>query len=1253
MADDASPKRGARARHPFRDPDGGLNPPRCWKWIIAKVVEYNALSGTRPMVAIERINEFKRLFVNTVTGLVRELTEDEFVAVFDPLLKAQRFSEHELRQWFRDIDVDTSEKVSWDEFTSFMIYQASSFGEDNHRSREMVPNLVPPVPSSALHKDLVRRVCTHADCPHYVTAGFDGLIKLWEPSNVTCVRTVNNTEMSAARDLDVKGQLGVCPVADAVFNAKGSHLFACGADKSINAYDVSNLSVYRRFLGRWLINEHGKKMQRGGLVECTTLMEMQDTPMTLDVVSPRGKEVMFLGMQNGAIMAYPTSRNALIPQLRPHFSEQTHTDAVSKLRYLPAVDGIVSSSWDKTLCVTSPETGQVMTRLDGGHTGKENSREVVRHNKMAFDFDFNTTMRLLATVACEREVFLWNPNVSSPIAQLKGHATLLLSVAFDAVDRQLFSLDQDNTIKVWDLRMLRVCQTVNESTIHETGSFMRMSTLAYDDHTSTLIGASHRLSTWTVRRAFSHFPPTHIGHTESIVSIDHIRSTNTLLTADGNVVMSWDVKTGKRNVVFDPYPGEYGRIAAFGVDRNERRIIIASKSGDAKVFNFRNGQKLRDVNGRTKAEPIRVVQCSSRDATSKVFCVVAPTEANVYGEVPSGGGLLNPDPERVIKPKGKNNAFTCALEYPSESRSSCGWLVCGTSQGQIVVISALTGHQHSVSQHPMRPKTRHHLRREQRTRVTSRGEGRPPKDAAVFLTSAGAGGRSREKRLTRRVDASEEEPVPMSAGLFKLPVEDLVYLPLRDLFVSCLGDAALYFWDLRRNQCKLSYATGLQPEECILCVAADPLSNNFLVASDDNGVVYVRDISRLPSTRESVWDASAIVLLHVFRAHLSPITRLVVVSEASRIMTIVTLGADMFVKQSTFTGRLVGYMGQRAQWHASKPSTWGREPHGILHQDDIGTLPAPPTRAPTAQSRSAGTPLQPAGGTSFLTEAPALRVDDQRPTDRPKRASSPEAFQPVNVERLPSPVFGTRPSAVPSPAAADGPRSFFNPAVSPLPIPARCDTLSGTAPRPAASPSHANSVGLPVQSAVDYIRSGGGQVHDSSAAQRRMKPHLFMHHRIAGRSVPAHMVSDTLEAKPMTPGVVAEAEDDAEALPPPAKHPISIVRKFRVLPDGLRESLGGARSAPLAQSASESIGNLFRVKVLQGSAVERLEQDRTPGAKAGSGAKAIPYSDDSMSLDAPVSRAILTNPQGWTRRVATLQTLAHVTAPKDPYQPRK
>jgi hypothetical protein len=151
------------------------------------------------------------------------------------------------------------------------------------------------------------------------------------------------------------------------------------------------------------------------------------------------------------------------------------------------------------------------------------------------------------------------------------------------------------------------------------------------------------------------------------------------------------------------------------------------------------------------------------------------------------------------------------------------------------------------------------------------------------------------------------------------------------------------------------------------------------------------------------------------------------------------------------------------------------------------------------------------------------------------------------------------------------------------------------------------------------------------------------------------MTHDTLEARPMTPAAPVEPaiereererrEQEAAIARARAKRP---VRKFRQAPDELRSITGGARSAPpgigggsygpapAGAASSALIGNLFRAKVMESTALKRVGDARQEATDRTSH---IVYGDEGHSVRGAVSRAILSNPRDWTHRVAALQVV--------------
>jgi hypothetical protein len=67
-----------------------------------------------------------------------------------------------------------------------------------------------------------------------------------------------------------------------------------------------------------------------------------------------------------------------------------------------------------------------------------------------------------------------------------------------------------------------------------------------------------------------------------------------------------------------------------------------------------------------------------------------------------------------------------------------------------------------------------------------------------------------------------------AASLASSAVEDIVYLRSLDLFITCVGDNHMFFWDLRGGQLKMQFCTNLQPEECLLSLASGEDSAPFV-----------------------------------------------------------------------------------------------------------------------------------------------------------------------------------------------------------------------------------------------------------------------------------------------------------------------------------------------------------------------------------------------------------------------------------------
>lgn len=130
---------------------------------------------------------------------------------------------------------------------------------------------------------------------------------------------------------------------------------------------------------------------------------------------------------------------------------KTHTDWVSKVKYIPEMNVVVSASLDRTIAVCDMDTGQEMRRLMG-------------HTKGIFCLDWSQNQKFLATGGMDRTVMIWNPYSNKSMAAMPGHNATICSILVNEAENQVVSLSVDKTVKVWDIRNHRCLQTFIDAT---------------------------------------------------------------------------------------------------------------------------------------------------------------------------------------------------------------------------------------------------------------------------------------------------------------------------------------------------------------------------------------------------------------------------------------------------------------------------------------------------------------------------------------------------------------------------------------------------------------------------------------------------------------------------------------------------------------------------------------------------------------------------------------------------------------------
>jgi len=270
----------------------------------------------------------------------------------------------------------------------------------------------------------------------------------------------------------------------------------------------------------------------------------------------------------------------------------------SQVCFYEDLNALVSCSLDGTLKVAELERRARDARSFGlppGGSGAGSSG----HRKGLYSFDWSPSFKVLASCGLERSIPLWNPytRTGKPFAQLTGHNASVCHVAFHDAQQLLISCSVDKTVKLWDMRMQRCLQTVADKTKYRPED--RLSAFAFDSHRGQLFTASTALRPWPLikraRRAIE------AGHDHPVIAALYNPNFHQVVSGDEAAqVCVWDLETGE--LAFHFTKCHSSKMTCMAFDDAGRRLITGGNDGSVRVWNFSNGQCLRDLTSDATAE---------------------------------------------------------------------------------------------------------------------------------------------------------------------------------------------------------------------------------------------------------------------------------------------------------------------------------------------------------------------------------------------------------------------------------------------------------------------------------------------------------------------------------------------------------------------------------------------------------------------------------------------------------------------------
>jgi WD40 repeat protein len=124
-----------------------------------------------------------------------------------------------------------------------------------------------------------------------------------------------------------------------------------------------------------------------------------------------------------------------------------HSHAVESVAFSPNSQLLASGSYDNTIKLWDPTTGELRQTLKG-------------HSDRVLSVAFSPNSQLLASGSGDNTIKLWDSTTGELRQTLKGHSHTVESVAFSSNSQLLASGSYDRTIKLWDPTTGKLQQTL-------------------------------------------------------------------------------------------------------------------------------------------------------------------------------------------------------------------------------------------------------------------------------------------------------------------------------------------------------------------------------------------------------------------------------------------------------------------------------------------------------------------------------------------------------------------------------------------------------------------------------------------------------------------------------------------------------------------------------------------------------------------------------------------------------------------------
>ena len=535
------------------------------------------------------------------------LDEEEFVNAFRNVkgMKGYR-TEEQLCHLFMKIDANSDGTVDWDEFTNHILLEQSRYmaNEDEELAQALYEDDDGKVmrvgeggagdqskrkggyhgsrgdePRSSSMKKLDRlkamqstseRIETKAHLQHldmiekiewlpqlksYISAGRDGLLKLWS-DKLAPHRTIRN------------GKGWITDIA--LMNTQP--MAVCSNERTISFYDSYRTSLDE--LGR--------------------IVNLDNVPLWCEYIRQSDHDLFLYADEMGFIYNYVLEDQWGADSTGPNAEVEVGSKKLQGMRLTGPIQ--VHNDWITMFKQQSQSTtlDLITSSMDCyvklfDLEKRETKWQVLAHTRGVYGFDVCKAFNFIATCGVERDIMLWNPFTGRSIGMLTGHTASVQKVIVVEDDNQLISLSTDKVIKIWDLRTNKCMQTIVDKEHYWPEN--KITSLMFNPVKKCIVSGAVKL------KERHRIKKSNLQASNPLVFALFNSNFGQVVTGDANCTVNvYNVETGEKVFAFDEVHGN-STLSAWCFDNSGRRLLTGGQDGSLKMWNFNNGQCLKVFHG--------------------------------------------------------------------------------------------------------------------------------------------------------------------------------------------------------------------------------------------------------------------------------------------------------------------------------------------------------------------------------------------------------------------------------------------------------------------------------------------------------------------------------------------------------------------------------------------------------------------------------------------------------------------------------